>query len=108
MRAPLKRRSFLKGAGVAIALPMLEAMVPNSYASCSGQRPVKRFVCLSNNYGMYRNGFFPASDQVGAGYEMPETLQALEQHRNQLTIFSNLDHGNTGGAAGGAGGFDHR
>jgi hypothetical protein len=100
MRAPLKRRSFLKGAGVAIALPMLEAMVPNSYASCSGQRPVKRFVCLSNNYGMYRNGFFPTSDQVGAGYEMPETLQALEQHRNQLTIFSNLDHGNTGGHAG--------
>ena len=100
MRIPLKRRSFLKGAGVTIALPMLEAMVPNSHASIVGQRPVKRFVCLSNNYGMYRNGFFPSLDQVGVDYDMPETLQALERHRNQLTIFSNLDHGNTGGHAG--------
>jgi len=100
MRKPLKRRSFLKGTGVALALPMLEAMVPDCHASGVKQRPVKRFVCLSNNYGMYRNGFFPSSDQVGTGYEMPETLQSLEQHRKQLTIFSNLDHGNTGGHAG--------
>eukprot|EP01047_Picozoa_sp_COSAG01_P030620 COSAG01_NODE_2140_length_8322_cov_524.725092_6_plen_44_part_01 len=44
MRKPLKRRSFLKGTGVALALPMLEAMVPDCHASGVKQRPVKRFV----------------------------------------------------------------
>jgi hypothetical protein len=52
MRLPLERRSFLKGAGVAIAMPMLEAMVPPSCAAIQTAKPVKRFVCLSNNYGI--------------------------------------------------------
>ena len=50
--------------------------------------------------GCIARAFFPATDQVGADYEMPETLHSLERHRKQLTVFSNLDHGNTGGHAG--------
>ena len=100
MRSTLKRRSFLKGAGVAIAMPMLEAMVPPSYASTQTAKPVKRFVCLSNNYGIYKKTFFPTSEQTTANYDIPATLAPLEKHRQDFTVFSNLDHGNTIGHQG--------
>ena len=60
--------------------------------------PVKRFVCLSNNYGIYKNGFFPSA--AGTDYALPPTLKPLERHRRDFTVFSNLDHGNTGGHQG--------
>ena len=93
------RRQFLKGAGVAIALPMLESL-PSVQAAQKAQRPVKRFVCLSNNYGVYQKAFFPDTSQAGADYDMPETLKALEKHRKDITLFQNLDHGFTGGHQG--------
>ena len=100
MLTHLKRRTFLRGAGVAIALPMLEAMTPRIRASNQPSKPLKRFVCLSNNYGVYRNAFFPSSDQMGDDVELTETLQPLEKNRRDVTIFSNLDHGATGGHQG--------
>ena len=78
MHKKLDRRFFLKGAGVAIALPMLEAMAPASRAATAAAKPVKRFVCLSNNYGIYKKTFFPSTDQVGVNYEMPKTLKPLD------------------------------
>ncbi len=100
MRKPLKRRSFLKGSGVAIAIPMLEAMKVDSAATESKARKIKRFVCLSNNYGIYRKSFFPNQDQIGVHYDLPETLTPLRKHRKDFTVFSNLDHGNTIGHQG--------
>jgi hypothetical protein len=75
---------------------MLEAMVPK--AGGAG-KPVKRMICLSNNYGVYPKAFFPQPDQVGRDYDMPATLKPLERHRQDFTVFSNLDHGLTGGHA---------
>lgn len=102
MKTPLNRRTFLRGSGVAISLPMLDAMAPWTRAAQADRQkhPVKRFVCLSNNYGVYQKAFFPDPSQAGADYDMPETLAALEKHRKDLTVFSNLDHGFTGGHAG--------
>jgi hypothetical protein len=96
----LNRRTFLRGSGVAIALPILEAMSPITRAASGTKRPVKRFVCLSNNYGVYQKTFFPDPAQSGSNYEIPETLKALEKHRSDITLFSNLDHGFTGGHQG--------
>ena len=91
------RRNFLKGAGVAIALPLLESMptLRAAQKAAKSAGPVKRFVCLSNNYGIYKKGFFPAA--AGTDYALPPTLKPLERHRRDFTVFSNLDHGNTGG-----------
>ncbi|MCP3692320.1 MAG: DUF1552 domain-containing protein, partial [Planctomycetaceae bacterium] len=100
MRTPLNRRTFLRGSGVALALPMLEAMTPTARAATQTRGSVKRFVCLSNNYGVYQKAFFPDENQAGADYKMPETLRSLEKHRKDLTVFSNLDHGFTGGHQG--------
>ncbi len=100
MQTRLNRRTFLRGSGVALALPMLEAMSPRGRAASEGGKaPVKRMVCLSNNYGVYQKAFFPDPAQTGAGYELPPTLQPLAEHREDFTVFSNLDHGLTGGHA---------
>ena len=95
----LNRRNFLKAAGVTVALPMLESM-PQARAARKAGKAVKRFVCLSNNYGVYQKAFFPDVNQPGKDYEMPETLKSLEKHREDLTVFQNLDHGFTGGHQG--------
>ena len=92
------RRTFLKGAGgVSIALPLLDSL-PLQGAATAYNKPVKRFVCLSNNYGIYAKSFFP--EEAGREYKISETLKPLEPHRDQFTVFSNLDHGNTGGHQG--------
>ena len=85
---------------MALALPMLEAMTPTARAASRTGKPVKRFVCLSNNYGVYQKAFFPEESQTGADYDMPETLRALAKHRQDFTTFTNLDHGFTGGHQG--------
>ena len=96
MRNQLTRRTFLRAGGVAIALPMMEALTPLARA-VDGKKSVKRMVCLSNNYGIYQKAFFPGG--AGRDYELPPTLQPLEKHREDFTVFSNLDHGLTGGHA---------
>lgn len=100
MEARLNRRTFLRGSGVMMALPMLEAMAPAGRAASTSGMPVKRFVALSNNYGVYQKAFFADPEDQGNGYTMPETLRALEKHRKDLTLFQNLDHGFTGGHQG--------
>ena len=92
---PLDRRRFLKASGVCIAMPMLESLAPVVRAATPLTKPIKRMVVLSNNYGVYPQAFFPV--KTGADYEMPETLMALERHRKDFNVYSNLDHGNTGG-----------
>jgi hypothetical protein len=93
MRKRLGRRTFLQGSGVAIALPMLESMTP--LARAAQAKPVKRFICLSNNYGIYAKAFFP--ETAGPEYTLSPTLKPLERHRQDFTVFSNLDHGLSGG-----------
>ena len=96
MRTTLTRRNFLRAGGVAIALPMMESLSPVAQAA-DGKKPVKRMVCLSNNYGVYQKAFFPTKG--GIDYEMSPTLQPLTKHRKDFSVFSNLDHGLTGGHA---------
>ena len=90
------RRSFLRAGGVAIALPLLESYTQLA-CGADGKKPVKRMVCLSNNYGVYQKAFFPDASQTGTDYDMPPTLEPLAHHRRDFTVFSNLDHGLTGG-----------
>ena len=85
----MERRRFLKGAGVAIALPMMESLMPKAAATVN-HKPVRRFVCLSNNYGVYQKAFFPDLKQAGKNYQMPDTLKPLEKHRDDFTTFSNF------------------
>ena len=96
MRTQLTRRNFLRAGGVAIALPMMESFTPLARAA-EGKKSVKRMVCMSNNYGIYQKAFFPT--EAGRGYELSPTLRPLEKHQKDFSVFSNLDHGLTGGHA---------
>tara|TARA_Y100001934_G_scaffold11515_1_gene14618 strand:+ start:1746 stop:3023 length:1278 start_codon:yes stop_codon:yes gene_type:complete len=90
----MKRRTFLRGLGVSIALPAFESI--GKPIGKSGK--AKRFVCIAPNYGMYPGGFFP--EQIGLDYVMPSLLKSLEPHRKDLSIFTNLDHPDVGGGHG--------
>jgi hypothetical protein len=90
----LSRRTFLKGAGVCLALPYLEAMTP-AFAKVRPSASPKRFVAVGNSFGMYPPAFFPTAS--GANYEFPELLAPLQPLKSDFTIFSGLDHGLTGG-----------
>ena len=88
------RRTFLRAAGIAIALPTFETFAQSS----ATEAKAKRFVCASPNYGMYPGHFFP--EATGEDYQLPAVLKTLEDHRQDLTIFSNLDHPGVGGGHG--------
>lgn len=90
----VSRRSFLKGMGASLALPALESMVP-AFAAAPVRDGPRRLVVVGNSFGMYQPAFFP--QQTGSSYVAPELLQPLDSLRRQFTVFSNLDHGLTGG-----------
>ena len=92
------RRRFLRQSGVLIALPVMESLLPRSMAAAATRKPVKRVVVLSNNYGVYPEAFFPA--KTGADYDLSDTLKALERHRKDFNVYSNLDHGINAGHSG--------
>ena len=83
------RRQFLSGLGVTLALPWLE-----SSAMAAAPWP-KRLVCVGNHLGFYPANFFPKT--AGRDYVPTSTLKPLDKHRDDLTVFSHLDHGLNGG-----------
>lgn len=84
----MNRRLFLRAAGVSLALPALEI-------SAAAAGSPKRLVCVANPFGMLPDGFFPA--KPGKLDKLPYLLKPLAEHRDALTVFSNLDHGVSGG-----------
>ncbi len=88
----LNRRRFLRGTGIALSIPLLEAF---SFAETESQPIPRRMVCIGNSFGMYQPQFFPK--RAGADYELTPLLKPLEKHRRDFTVFSHLDHGIKGG-----------
>jgi hypothetical protein len=93
---PLSRRTFLRGTGVAIALPFLDAMRP---AFGAGKVAVpRRMVCVETNMGILPQFFFP--EKSGKDYAASPYLERLAKFRDQFTVFSGVSHpGVTGGHA---------
>ena len=85
----IKRRSFLKGVGGALALPLLE-----SFGSVAMSSPT-RFLVVGNPLGMHPDNFFPQT--FGHDYRLPQTLQSLVWLRDRMTIISHTDHGMVSG-----------
>jgi len=93
----MQRRTFIRTSIATLALPALESLKPR-VAVAATTRPVakgKRLVCVGNSFGMYQPQFFP--DQAGSDYAITPLLKPLEQHRDNFSVFSNLDHGIKGG-----------
>jgi hypothetical protein len=87
----LSRRTLLRGAGAAIALPALDAMAPALASSqLPGPRPVRMaFVYVPNGIDM-RN--WTPSEDGPLPAQLPRILRPLEPFRKDITILSNLTH----------------
>ena len=86
-RKHLARRTFLKGLGATVALPLLDAMVP-AFASNVKQAPRLGFVYVP--HGMVMNRFTPKT--AGKGFAFNDIAKSLEPYRNRLNIVSQLHH----------------
>ena len=83
----LPRRTFLKGIGATVALPLLDAMVPAFAATATGT-PRIGFVYVP--HGMVMKRFTP--DTAGKGFAFKDINRSLEPYRNRLNIVSRLHH----------------
>ncbi|MFP6648157.1 MAG: DUF1552 domain-containing protein, partial [Pirellulaceae bacterium] len=88
----LNRRRFLQGVGVTLSLPAFESFAGGS---SNRQNSPRRLVCVGNHLGFYPGNFFPKTE--GKDYENSSTLKPLDQHRDDLSVFSHLDHQLNGG-----------
>ena len=96
-RPALSRRKFLRGAGILLSLPLLEAMTPafaamtKSVASdaAPGGKP-RRFFGICNNLGLLPEHFFPKEN--GRGYAFSPYLEILNEHRDDFTVLSGVWH----------------
>ena len=80
------RRTFLKAAGVSMALPMLESLT----LAKASVAPAQRLVCVGGFLGFHQASIFPK--KAGRDYEMSTLLGPVAKHRRDFTIFSGLDH----------------
>ncbi len=91
----LSRRTVLRGSGVALGLPMLDAMTP-AFASQAQSKSAKRFVGISLSLGLHNPNLVP--ETAGRGYRPSPYLEGLEDIRDEFTVVSGSSHpGVTGG-----------
>ena len=85
----LPRRTFLRGVGATLSLPLLDAMVPAlSALSQTPAQPRMRMGFLYVPNGIQMENFRPAGD--GAGFEMTPILHPLEPYRDQTVVLGGL------------------
>jgi Protein of unknown function (DUF1552) len=89
-KAHMPRRTFLRGAGTMLALPLLDAMVPaRALASQSAAAQTKtRFTGIFVPHGMAPGYWVPATE--GTGFEFPMITRPLEPFRDRTVIMSGL------------------
>ena len=83
----INRRSFLRGTGVVLALPLLDIMGPQ-FANASS--PTRRMINICCTLGLYRDSWMPKD--LGRNYTPSEYLSIIDRHREKYTIFSGLSH----------------
>jgi hypothetical protein len=87
----LSRRTFLKGTGVTLALPLLESMVPAGTALAqTAAAPRTRMGCIYIPHGATMDKWTPSGD--GTAFQFSEILQPLEPFRDRVVVVSNLAH----------------
>ncbi|HTH48945.1 MAG TPA: DUF1552 domain-containing protein, partial [Candidatus Limnocylindria bacterium] len=91
----MHRRTFLRVAGVSLALPWLEA-----FATDTRNQPPRRMVCICTPLGLHPPNFFP--EKTGRDYELTAYLEMLKDFREDFTVISGLAH------AGMSSGFAHQ
>ena len=87
----LPRRTVLRGLGTAVALPLLDGMVPALTATRrTAARPKPRLGFVYVPHGAVMRNWTPPGE--GAGFEFTPILKPLEPFRDRLVVLSGLDH----------------
>jgi hypothetical protein len=95
-RRPFSRRLFLRGAGVALALPLLDSMLPAFARAAQSSSPLvpgakpRRMLAICQNLGVLPDLFFPTGS--GRDYVASPYLELLKEHRNDFTVLSGVSH----------------
>jgi hypothetical protein len=99
----IPRRTFLRGVGATLALPMLDAMTPAISAATT--RPIRiAFMQTPNGIFNLNGEWTPRS--VGADWELTRTLEPLAAFKDRMVVISGLDNQQAAGLSGEVGG-DH-
>ena len=88
MSQPIPRRTFLKGVGTILALPMLEVMLPLTALATSVKVKTNRMAFLFVPNGISMPQWTPAG--TGAGFELPEVLSPLAPVHGQFSVLTGL------------------
>lgn len=99
MSTPISRRTLLRGLGVSLGLPWLEAMVPSSALASSAlpANPV-RMAALYMPNGVNISGWYPKGE--GRDFTFSPTLEPLTDLKSDITVMSNLWNANSKGGDG--------
>jgi hypothetical protein len=88
-KVSLPRRTVLKGMGAALALPLLDAMVPALTPIVrTAAAPQRRLGCVYIPHGAIMDRWTPATS--GTGFELSPILKPLEPFRDSLVVVTNL------------------
>ena len=91
----LSRRAMLRGAGITLGLPLLEAMTP-AFAAVKETKQAKRFVGMSLALGLHNPNLVPEGS--GRDYKPSQYLTGIQDLREDFTVVSGSSHpGVTGG-----------
>ncbi|MEI8379025.1 MAG: DUF1552 domain-containing protein [Planctomycetota bacterium] len=96
----IHRRSFLRSAGIALALPLLDRFQALTDAGEGKSQVPQRMICVCTPLGLHPANFFPA--QAGKDYTLTPYLELLKDFRDDFTVISGLSH------AGMSPGFAHQ
>ena len=84
-RKAIPRRTFLRGVGTSLALPLLDGMIP-AFAAVPKAAKRMSFVYVPN--GRIMNTWTPAAE--GTAFELPQVLQPLAPYRDRFTVLTGL------------------
>src|SRR5437868_3315624 len=101
----LSRRTFIRGTGVAMALPFLESMVPaqTPLAKTAANPQIRLGLCFMP-HGAVMNSWTPAEE---GALKLSPILSPLEPFKDQVVVISNLAHAMAGPQGPGDSGGDH-
>lgn len=88
-QSSINRRMMLRGIGVGLTLPLLDAMTP-AFAAEPSNGSTQRLIAIQTNQGILPKYFFP--NATGQDYEPSPYLQILEEYRESMTVFSGVSH----------------
>lgn len=88
-RLSLSRRALLRHAGIALGLPVLDAMTP-AFAAVKEAKTAKRFVGVSLTLGLHNPHLVP--EGAGRGYKPSRYLAGIQDIRDDFTVISGSSH----------------